>query len=320
VIKLVEGLRIDEEEIKLIEFVKRHVPAVFVAFTFADLDADGTVRDWALKFFRQRLPDIPVFVTAKNRAKPLDLRACPKCETEQIAWISKTYQWICTICLYRQSGQESFQDQVRPLVVASYDTFDDEDLQNAFAAAQQVAFQPKLNRSTALILAAVVASGGIGASPIPFSHGFLLIPLEIALVRSLAFVWNIPVSAKSLMKMGGFQICFSRLFASQVISTFGLIPGFMAVASATNSAFAAILTAGIGYMYNVAFIYAWQQQWTSDDMLSEERLQERLEGVLRVLFRALPNARASLSSEEMAKRAASLTVEMEQMHHENKND
>jgi uncharacterized protein (DUF697 family) len=144
--------------------------------------------------------------------------------------------------------------------------------------AQNASCEAKIKASKRVIVAAVMSSAAVGATPIPFSDAFLLMPLEFSLITSLAYIWNIDLSAKSLATLGLSQLVFSQITAKSFTSLLKLRPGIgTAIGGAINAIVSSSLTLAIGATYCSGFRTAWEKGWTKE---GPEKLKERLSTVI----------------------------------------
>ncbi len=64
---------------------------------------------------------------------------------------------------------------------------------NAFAAAQKVVLRQKQDRAHKIVIGAVAAAAGIGATPIPFADAALLVPLQVGMLAGIAASFGLPI-------------------------------------------------------------------------------------------------------------------------------
>ena len=117
-----------------------------------------------------------------------------------------------------------------------------------FASALKAGLKEKRERASKKIAASAMESATVGASPIPFSDAFLLIPIQTALILSVLRIYGIQVGGGkdvvvSLLSTLGIQN-LGRAAAANLIK---LIPGAgPVIGGAINASVAASFTAAIG--------------------------------------------------------------------------
>jgi uncharacterized protein (DUF697 family)/energy-coupling factor transporter ATP-binding protein EcfA2 len=124
---------------------------------------------------------------------------------------------------------------------------------NAFAAAQKAHLDLKSQRAQGVIATAVAAATTAGASPIPFSDAFVLVPIQVAMLAGVTAVFGLPVSVGFLTTLlasvgtGAIATIAGRAIVTNLLK---LIPGGgtlvgMGIAAVT----AAALTTAFGEVY-----------------------------------------------------------------------
>ena len=127
-----------------------------------------------------------------------------------------------------------------------------------FASALKAGLKEKRERAFKRIAAAATAAAGVGATPIPFSDAFLLIPIQTALIVSVLQIYGLQVGGGagalgSLLTTLGVQN-LGRATATNLIK---LIPGAGSViGGAINAAVAGSFTTAIG---KATDIFAYSQ-------------------------------------------------------------
>lgn len=90
---------------------------------------------------------------------------------------------------------------------------------NAFAAAQRIKVDHKVARSRLAIGTAVIAAGGAGAAPIPFSDAFAIVPIQVGMIATISAIFGLNLSTGFL----------TTLISSLLGSTSGTLAGRAAV-------------------------------------------------------------------------------------------
>jgi uncharacterized protein (DUF697 family) len=65
---------------------------------------------------------------------------------------------------------------------------------NAFAAAQRIAIQQKVNRAHKVVAASATAAGAAAAVPIPFSDALAIVPIQISMLAGISACFGLDVS------------------------------------------------------------------------------------------------------------------------------
>ena len=152
---------------------------------------------------------------------------------------------------------EQFDDghELEQLVEATSEVLP-EGIRNAFAAAQKVSIDLKVQRSRNAVRAASLAAAAVAANPIPFSDAFLLAPIQVGMLATITQLFGIPVGRDFLATLltsvlGVSATTFGgRLLATNLLK---LIPGGgTVVAGVIASGTATSLTAALGETYVAA--------------------------------------------------------------------
>ncbi|MCK6510171.1 50S ribosome-binding GTPase [Myxococcota bacterium] len=128
-----------------------------------------------------------------------------------------------------------------------------ESQKNAFAAAQKVSLEQKVNRAHTVVAASATVAGAAAATPIPFSDAILIVPVQVGMLAGISAAFGLPVS----------QVFISTLVASTftgvaatvagraiVSSLLKLIPGVGSLVGGTIAAGTSIaLTTAFGEAY-----------------------------------------------------------------------
>ena len=131
-----------------------------------------------------------------------------------------------------------------------------EGIRNAFAAAQKVSVELKVQRARNAVRAASVAAGTVAANPIPFSDALLLAPLQVGMLATITQLFGIPVGREFLATLltsvlGVSATTFGgRLLATNLLK---LLPGGGTLAAGVIASGTAVsLTAALGETYVAA--------------------------------------------------------------------
>jgi len=127
---------------------------------------------------------------------------------------------------------------------------------NAFAAAQKVSVNHKLQRAQTVVGGAALTAGGVGAVPLPFSDAIAIIPIQISMLAGISVAWGLPVSTAFLGTLvsgaitGSAGTLVGRAAAGALIK---LIPGIgSTVGGAISAGVASTLTVAFGESYIAA--------------------------------------------------------------------
>jgi uncharacterized protein (DUF697 family)/predicted GTPase len=127
---------------------------------------------------------------------------------------------------------------------------------DAFAAAQKVSLNHKMQRAHAVVGTAVLSAGGAGAAPIPFSDALAIIPIQISMLAGISAVWGLPTSTAFLgtLVSGGITGSAGTLIGRATVGALlKLIPGIGSTAGGAISAtVASTLTLAFGKAYITA--------------------------------------------------------------------
>ncbi|WP_083285105.1 GTPase [Pseudomonas sp. NBRC 111139] len=124
----------------------------------------------------------------------------------------------------------------------------------AFAAAQQIKLDHKLNQSHKIVAAAAVSAGGIAAVPIPFSDAIGIIPIQIGMLAGISLAFGLDANKAFLGSL------VSGTFAA-VAGSFGgraavgaLLKFFPGLGSAAGAAISATVAATITTTFGEAYV------------------------------------------------------------------
>ncbi|NJN96341.1 MAG: GTP-binding protein, partial [Anaerolineales bacterium] len=94
-----------------------------------------------------------------------------------------------------------------------------ESVKNAFVAAQRISLDLKINRSHAVVAAAALSAGGVGAAPVPFSDAVAIIPIQVSMLATISAIWGLPTSVAFL----------ATLVSGSIVGSAGTFLGRVAV-------------------------------------------------------------------------------------------
>lgn len=152
----------------------------------------------------------------------------------------------------------------------------------AFAAAQRASIKHKVRAARTLVRRAGAAAATAGASPIPWSDAFVLVPIQVGMLAGVTATFGLNLSAAFLSTLlastiGGFgSTVLGRTIATNLLK---LIPGAGTIAGAAISSMtAATLTVTLGEAY-VATLEAIIEG--GDDSPAPGRVAEELKRRMR---------------------------------------
>lgn len=124
---------------------------------------------------------------------------------------------------------------------------------NAFAAAQRIKVDHKVTRSRLAVGTAVLAAGGAGAAPIPFSDAVAIVPIQITMIATISAIFGLNLSTGFLTTLVTSLLgSTSGTIAGRALvgGLFKLIPGVGSFIGGTISAGVAVaLTTALGEAY-----------------------------------------------------------------------
>ncbi|MBO4863001.1 MAG: 50S ribosome-binding GTPase [Eubacterium sp.] len=160
-------------------------------------------------------------------------------------------------------------------------------------AAQHDIGRFKLNQkrmmSHSLVGASTLAAATIGLSPIPFSDGALLTPLEIGEIKSLSKMYEMQFDEKSNLFQTIIEAGAAGVIGKTALSVLNTIPGINLAAEVLNAIVAGTIVAalGEGCIYVFEKIYLGEKspddiEWVKKSMESEvlKKLMSRLNPIL----------------------------------------
>lgn len=123
----------------------------------------------------------------------------------------------------------------------------------AFIASQKVSMQQKKNKAHGIVAGAATASAAAGASPIPFSDVFILVPIQISMLAGITAVFGLDLQKSFLTTLISSTITgagASILGRTIVTNLIKLIPfGGSVAGGVISAATAATLTTAFGEAY-----------------------------------------------------------------------
>ena len=123
----------------------------------------------------------------------------------------------------------------------------------AFAAAQKASLDYKKNVAHGIVATGAASSLGAGASPIPFSDAFILVPIQLAMLAGITATFGLELSKAFLTTLIGTAAgsTAATLAGKTIVANLlKLFPGAGTVAGgAISGATAAVLTTSLGETY-----------------------------------------------------------------------
>ena len=146
--------------------------------------------------------------------------------------------------------------------------------------------------SHSLVGASTLAAATIGLSPIPFSDGALLTPLEIGEIKSLAKMYDMQFDEKSSLFQSMIEAGAAGVVGKSALGVLNTIPGINIAAEVLNAIVAGTIVAalGEGCIYVFEQIYTGAKsandvEWVKKSMESEavKRVMSRLQPIISEL-------------------------------------
>lgn len=133
----------------------------------------------------------------------------------------------------------------------------------AFIAAQKVSITLKKNKAHGIVAGAAVAAAAIGATPIPFSDAFLLVPAQIGMLAGVTAVFGLEFDTGFLSTLVTTSAgCTATTFVGRalVANLLKLFPGAgSAVGGMISAGTASSLTVALGEAYINVLVYLYEQ-------------------------------------------------------------
>lgn len=165
----------------------------------------------------------------------------------------------------------------------------------------------KRTMSHSLVGAATLAAATIGLSPIPFSDGALLTPLEVGEIKSLSKMYELQFDEKSSLFQTIIEAGAAGIVGKTALGVLNSIPAINLAAEVLNAIVAATIVAalGEGCIYVFEKIYSGERsaediEWVKKSMESEvvKRLMTRLTPIMTELQEK--GAQKKLSTKDIA--------------------
>lgn len=148
---------------------------------------------------------------------------------------------------------------------------------SAFIAAQKVSMQQKKNKAHGIVAGAATAAAAAGASPIPFSDAFILVPIQVGMLAGITAVFGLDLQKSFLTTLISSTITgagASILGRTIVTNLIKLIPGVGTITGgAISAATAATLTTAFGEVY-IATLSAITSKKDISDITQAEIIEE----------------------------------------------
>jgi uncharacterized protein (DUF697 family) len=152
----------------------------------------------------------------------------------------------------------------------------------AFAAAQKVSMNLKVDAAHSVVTGAAVLAGGIGATPIPFSDAIGIIPVQIGMLAKISTVFGLKTDETFLSTLvaATFTTTAGSMAGKALVGALlKWIPGVGSIAGGVISGgVAATLTTGFGKAY-ISVLVALLEE-SPDKQLSGEEVAEAFKAKL----------------------------------------
>lgn len=153
--------------------------------------------------------------------------------------------------------------------------------QAAFAASQKVSVQQKKTKSHKVVAGAATAAMTVGASPIPFSDAFLLVPIQVGMLAGITNVFGLDLKKSFLTTLVSSTITGAGatiIGRSIVTNLMKLVPGIGTIAGSVISAgTASAITVAFGeaYIATLAQLFSVKDavDITGDDIIKEFKIR-----------------------------------------------
>jgi len=152
----------------------------------------------------------------------------------------------------------------------------------ALAAAQKASIDYKKAQSHKIVAASAIAAAAAGASPIPFSDAFILVPIQVGMIAGITSVFGLELSEGTLSTLVTSVIgAGGATYVGQaiVVNLLKMIPGVGTVAGgAISAATASALTIALGEAYIAVLneIFCKNPEATPSGELLAERLKDKM--------------------------------------------
>lgn len=159
------------------------------------------------------------------------------------------------------------------LIRVMADTLPDE-LKDTLQNVQIASLEEKKKRAQAAVAGATAAAVGIGASPIPFSDSFLLVPTQLTMIGAITAIFGLEINKSiltafisSTLGAGGATV----LGKTVVTSLLKLIPGVGTIAGGAISAgTAGVITTALGEAYIGVMELIYKGEMSVNDLTTEK--------------------------------------------------
>lgn len=152
----------------------------------------------------------------------------------------------------------------------------------AFAAAQKVSMNLKVDAAHSVVTGAAVLAGGIGATPIPFSDAIGIIPVQIGMLAKISTVFGLKADETFLSTLvaATFTTTAGSMAGKALVGALlKWIPGVGSIAGGVISGgVAATLTTGFGKAYISVLVSLLEE--SPDKQLSGEEVAEAFKAKL----------------------------------------
>lgn len=207
--------RVEDAELSLVKQLATHIPVIVVITTAV---ADGGFK----KTVQELMPEARNVVRINSLQQPLD------------------------------GGITIAQHGLQDLVEITMEVMPDGQ-KNAFAAAQRVALQQKVNQAHKVVAAAATAAATAAAVPVPFSDALAIVPIQISMLAGISACFGLDVSKGFLgtVVSGSFSSLAGTLGGRAAVGALlKFFPGIGSVAGGVVSAtVATALTVAFGEAY-----------------------------------------------------------------------
>jgi uncharacterized protein (DUF697 family) len=147
----------------------------------------------------------------------------------------------------------------------------------AFIAAQKVSIQQKKNKAHGIVATAATAAAAAGASPIPFSDAFILVPIQVGMLAGITSAFGLDLQQSFLSTLvsstitGAGATIIGRTIVTNLLK---MIPGVGTIAGgAISAATAAAVTTAFGEAY-IATLSSLTSRSDFSTITNEEIMEE----------------------------------------------
>lgn len=218
---IAEGARrVEDAELHLVRTLAAHIPVVIVITTAV---ADGGFK----KTVQELMPDARNIVRVNSVEQKLD--------------------GGITIPVHGLEDLVAITMEVMP-----------EGQKNAFAAAQRIALQHKVNQAHKVVAAASATAATAAAVPVPFSDAIAIVPIQIGMLAGISASFGLDVSRGFLgtLVSGTFTSVAGTLGGRALVGS--LLKFFPGIGSAAGGVISATVAAGLTVTFGEAYIATLQ--------------------------------------------------------------